>query len=484
MAQVGKPLDQWQQLMVLDTFGLRDDGYWASFECVGLVPRQNGKGGYTEAVELGGLFLFKDQLIMHSAHLFKTAKQSFQRVVDIIDGSDWLTKRVHKVTRARGDEEIELTAKAGGGKLMYFSRSGGSGRGFTGDKTVFDECAYLTVEQYQAATPTLATVPNPQIVYTGTPPDEDIGPMPEDAMMPSVRKRGHDGGDRIALWEWSPPEVYDRTDPKVWAACNPSLGDRIQPWFLAKQLENFTAAGKPAKFDTEHLGLWPGFDAGPPTWQVVPEQSWLGARSEFGRLEPLALAVTLSDDRAWGCIAGAGPIGLDDAGRQLYGVSVIDRRPGTGWMTERLFDLDDLLKPVAVVINRNGPANSIWAEVENENLARSGSAERQQLELTAISPRDVAAAAGALYDGIAGVPAQDPETEVWADPKVVRHKDQEPLNAAMAAAIKRMVGPAGSFQFDPQQPYAEVAEGVANALFAYRSRPEPVPDPWLWDGIS
>ena len=52
MAQVGKPLDPWQQLMVMDTFGLRPDGYWAAFECVGLVPRQNGKGGYTEAVEL------------------------------------------------------------------------------------------------------------------------------------------------------------------------------------------------------------------------------------------------------------------------------------------------------------------------------------------------------------------------------------------------------------------------------------------------
>src|SRR5262245_42519486 len=155
MTHVGKPLDEWQALMVVDTFGLRPDGYWSAFECVGLVPRQNGKGGYTEAVELGGLFLFGDQIIMHSAHVFKTAKQSFQRVMDIIDGSDWLTKRVAKVTRARGDEEIKLTPKAGGGSLLYFSRSAGAGRGFTGDKTIFDECAYLTVEQYQAATPTL-----------------------------------------------------------------------------------------------------------------------------------------------------------------------------------------------------------------------------------------------------------------------------------------------------------------------------------------
>src|SRR5690606_4833072 len=97
--------------------------------------------------------------------------------------------------------------------------------------------------------------------------------MPDDAMMPSVRRRGHEGGDRIALWEWSPPDEYDRNDPDVWAACNPALGVRIQPWFLAKQLANFTAAGKPEKFDTEHLGVWPS-DAGA-RWQVITEQDWL-----------------------------------------------------------------------------------------------------------------------------------------------------------------------------------------------------------------
>jgi FeS assembly protein IscX len=269
-----------------------------------LVPRQNGKGGYTEAVELGGLFLFGDQIIMHSAHLFKTAKQSFQRLIDIIDGSDWLTKRVARVMRARGDEEIQLTSKAGGGRLLCFSRSGGAGRGFTGDKTVFDECAYLTVEQYQAATPTLATVPNPQIIYTGTPPDEDIGPMPDDAMMPSVRRRGHAGGDRIALWEWSPPDRFDRTDPQVWAACNPALGRRIPEWFLAKQLDNFTAAGKPAKFDTEHLGVWPRESGA--QWLIVPEAEWTDAEDlgillheKFPDLDPLKVRFT--DLHIWVC---------------------------------------------------------------------------------------------------------------------------------------------------------------------------------------
>jgi len=178
MAEVGKPLDPWQALWVCDSLGLRDDGYWSAFESALLVSRQNGKGGGTEAVELAGLFLFRDQIIMHSAHLFKTAKQSFQRLVDIINGSDWLTRRVKRIVRARGDEEIELLPKYGGGRLLYFSRSGGAGRGFTGDKTIFDECAYLTIEQYQAATPTLASSPTEQVnAKRSQPLTSDPGPL-------------------------------------------------------------------------------------------------------------------------------------------------------------------------------------------------------------------------------------------------------------------------------------------------------------------
>ena len=357
MAQIGRPLDPWQAAMVVDSFGLRSDGYWASFEVVGLVPRQNGKGAFTEAIELGGLFLFGDQMIMHSAHLFKTAKQSFQRIVDIINGSDWLTARVNKITRARGDEEIELTKKAGGGRLLYFSRSHGAGRGFTGDKTVFDEAAYLTIEQYQAATPTLATVPNPQIIYTGTPPDEDVGPMPADSMMPSVRKRGHDGEDRISLHEWSPAEGFNRNDPDVWAQCNPSLGIRIQPWFLAKQLNNFTAAGKPGKFDTEHLGLWPA-DAGS-QWQVISEADWLALLDDGSQAkDPLVFAVDVTPERSHGSIAA---VGLRPDG-ELHG-EVVDHASGTSWLAGRIAELNTKWKPAAWVIDPGGAAGFLVGQL-------------------------------------------------------------------------------------------------------------------------
>src|SRR5690348_8982333 len=64
MSQIGRRLDPWQAEIVIDAFGVREDGLWSAFELAVLVSRQNGKGGVTEAIELGGLFLFREPLIL------------------------------------------------------------------------------------------------------------------------------------------------------------------------------------------------------------------------------------------------------------------------------------------------------------------------------------------------------------------------------------------------------------------------------------
>ncbi len=454
MAEVGKPLDEWQANIVIDSFGLRPDGYWASFEVVGLVPRQNGKGAFTEAIELAGLFLFGDQMIMHSAHLFKTAKQSFQRIVDIINGSDWLTKRVKKIARSRGDEEVELMPKYGGGHLLYFSRTGGAGRGFTGDKTVFDEAAYLTIEQYQAATPTLATVPNPQIVYTGTPPDEDVGPMPDDSMMPSVRRRGHAGDDRISIHEWSPEEGYDRSDPKVHAACNPSYNIRIQSWFLEKQLANFTAAGKPGKFDTEHLGVWPPDSEA--RWQVVTKDDWeatFAPQSEA--LDPLILAVDVTPERSFSAIAVVGARRDGD----LHG-GLVDHRPGTAWVADRVVELVKKRKPFRIVIDPAGAGGSLIPE-----LAHALVPEFYE-ELNQMTAREVGHGYGLFHQHVSTA-HMEPGT------RRLRVLEHPALTAAVAGATTRRIGDGTTWNRRDDAVDISPLVALTNALHGFVARPAP-----------
>lgn len=453
MSEIGRPLDPWQGLIQLDAFGVQADGLWAAFELLILLARQNGKGGATEAIELGSLFLFKEPLILHSAHQFKTSTAAFRRIIDIIDACDWLRRRVKAVSRSKGDEGIELTRAAGGGRLQFIARSLGSGRGLTGSKNIFDEAAWLTIGQYAAQTPGLSTIPNPQIVYTTTPPDEDVGPMPEDAMLPSARRRGHRGEGRIALHEWSPPKGFDRNDPEIAYRCNPALGIRIAPWFLAQQRSNFVEAGKPEKYDTEHLGVWPA-DADE-QWQVISEDAWTTAGDADSRADGgVAIGISTTQDRSRTYV---GIFGRRADG--LRHMQLIETGPGSAWVVEFVKKTKAARNICAVVIGASDPARSLLPDFAEAKI-----------EVLTPGTADVAAECGAVADGIGGTDAAARD---------IRHPKQGPLTAAAASAAKKTTGRA--WIWDPTNLAAPMF-AVTAASYGFRVSPPSNYDPLnnLW----
>ena len=416
MEQIGQPLLPWQQSITIDTFGRRADGRWAARDIVVLVARQNGKGRVTDAQELPALFLFREPLILHSAHEFKTSQKTFARLVEVIEASSWLSARVAKVSRSKGDEGITLTRAAGGGILQFVARTEGSARGFSAERIVFDEAYALTIGQFGAQTPTLATMDNPQITYTTTPPDEKLGPMPVDAMLPSIRRRGTQGDPRVALYEWSPPRGADYADVDEWYRCNPSAGYLIREEFLHDQYRAFSAAGAEAKFATEHLGEWP--PDGDERWLVIAEDDWSAAYDPTSKIEGArAFAIDVTPDR------GMGVIGV--AGRRRDGlrhVELVDHKPGTGWIVERARQLQERWRPAAWIVDATGPAGSLIAELEAARLT-----------VSKLSTQEAMAAYGQFYDGVAGKMPDDGSPS----PRVVRHIGQGPLTAAVAGAATR-----------------------------------------------
>ncbi len=455
MGQIGRPPDPWQADANTAAFGVQDDGLWAGFEQSYLIPRQNGKGYITDSIELGGLFLFREPLIFHSAHLFKTSRAAFMRLEEICKNSDWLSKRVARVSKSKGDEGIYLTTAAGGGSLQFIARTEGAGRGLTGSTTVFDEAYALTVSQYQAQTPTLSTIPNPRIIYTSTPPDEDTGPMPEDAMLPSVRKRGHRGEDRTICLEWSPPKDFNRHDldaiVEEMYRCNPSLGIRISEWFLRKQLMAFTEAGKPEKFFTEHLGLWP---ADPDEqWQFTPEADWNAALDpDSRRAGRVALCITMSLDRQWTSVHVSGP-----RADGLHHIEVAISERGTGWVVPKVKDLVGRLQPSALVIPSSSPAAALKPDLEAAGIA-----------VRMMSTAEEAQACGGLWDAISGpVPGEpEPGQPRQPSPRTVRHRGQGVLTTAIAGAVTRKSGGTQTWDHYAAACDTTPAAGVANALWA------------------
>ncbi len=107
-------LDEWQQYVL--THGLGQElvdgelGDWTAKRVSTWVPRQNGKGGIIEALELGWLFLpgFEVDLVIHSAHEHKTSKKAYERMEKLIKRAPSMLKRVQTFRQANGERMIVL----------------------------------------------------------------------------------------------------------------------------------------------------------------------------------------------------------------------------------------------------------------------------------------------------------------------------------------------------------------------------------------
>lgn len=334
----GLRLDEWQQLALRGALRERPDEKWAAFEVAALVPRQNGKGSILEARELAGLFLFGEELILHSAHEFKTAQEAFRRILFLVQNTPDLDAQVARVRTSHGEEGIELKT---GQRLRFVARSTGSGRGFTGDVIILDEAYNLSARAMAALVPTMAARPNPQLWYASSAPLDE----PVSDVLRALCRRGRAGqGDRLAYFEWSarPPDdvnVDRRDDLLDWAQtvvgdpdrraeANPALGIRVSPEFIDTELE---ALG-PAEFVRERLGIW--FDPGEDDNEKIPRVLWnerLDVSSQI--VGEMAMSFDVSPDGGSGSIGVAGP-----AAGGIH-VEVIEHRAGTGWMVDRLVEL-------------------------------------------------------------------------------------------------------------------------------------------------
>lgn len=254
----------------------REDGSWASFEVGLMVSRQNGKGSCLEAIELAGLILFGERLIIHSAHEFRTAKEAMRRLEFLLMQSGIK----YKANRSHGEESLEiLEGDNAGARVMFQTRTKGGGLGMTGDRVILDEAMMISSEAIQALMPTLSSRPNPQILYTGSAVDQRIHANCE--VFGGVRSRALNAlktGDhsRLCYLEWSAPDdlPHERmSEPRFWAMSNPGLGYRQTTEKIADEFRAFEGMDGMRAFGVQRLGVgdWPQFGD---SRSEIPSEVW------------------------------------------------------------------------------------------------------------------------------------------------------------------------------------------------------------------
>lgn len=426
-ARAGLRLDPWQRFILLQGMAENDAGGWAAFEVAVNVPRQNGKGAIIEARELWGLFIGGEDLILHSAHEFKTAKKAFRRMERLIRSCPDLHKRVKRYWQTTGEESVELHT---GQLLQYIARSGGSGRGFTGNCNMMDEDMVLGDAAMDALMPTMAAIDDPQIWYLGS-----AGIGAPSVQLARLRRRALAAVESgkpdasLAYMEWSaephadecPPDCSahdDLSSDQAALKANPAVGYRLSLPKIANERATMSAEG----YARERLGVGEYPADGAATWQVIPEDAWRALTDEQAAPgDPVAFAIDATPERSHAAICAAGRYG------EVLAVEVIDHRPGLGWVVERARELQGKWDPCAWVVDAGGPAGSLIPELEKDWTDDDGQ-EHDGLTIVQPKAREVAAAAGQFYDAV---------TE-----QTMAHRDPAPLAAALAGAQKRPLGDA------------------------------------------
>lgn len=437
----GLYLDDWQQFVLRHSLGERPDGKWSAFEVGLVVARQNGKNALLEARELAGLFLLGESLIIHSAHESATAAEAFRRLLERIEGTPTLSKRVARVQRGKGVETIELRT---GERIWFRTRTKGGGRGFTADCVMFDEAMILPESVIGALVPTMsarshATRTGPQIWYTGSAVDQQK--HEHGLVLARIRHRGINGDPALAYFEWSAPDDADPADPRARAEANPGGGIRIS-W---EHTELERASMPEREFLVERLGIgdWPDLsaDAG----RVITTEMWGALADPASKIaEGHAFALDVDPGQAWATLSAVGK-----RGDGLHHVGVVEHHRGIGWVVERCTHWMERFPGATLALDPRADLADLVAELEQAGI-----------RIVKMTAGDVKDACGGFFRAVAE--------------KQLRYMPPQPeLDAAVAGARTKPLLDAWKWDRGKSGALITPLVSCTNALWASRTQGAP-----------
>lgn len=431
-AGLGVPLDEWQETVLQAAMGERTDGRWAA-RIVGVsTPRQNGKSQLIVARALAGVLLFDEKTIICSAHQTDTAREVFQRLLDIIDANPSLSRRVESVMKAINREHIRFTS---GHTIKIKARSIAGSRGFSSDCLLLDEAQILGRPAWSSILPTMSARENPQAWLLGTPPT----PQDDGEVFAQIREQGVTGkGTRMAYLEWSADADDNFDDPTAWAKANPAYGYRISREAIDAERASMTDD----QFAMERLGMW----SGAAKHGIIPAPSWKAQADELSvAVDRFALGVECGPDLAWASVALAGQRADGDWHLELDD-DQHTRGRGVAWLVPHVAATVAANPQIrAVVVDVAGPIAALL-EKRNDRWFFKGT----KLEVTPVKVAELGAGCSRVLDGIV-------TGWLW-------HIGQPQLTSAALPAGKRALGDTGMWVWSRKTAESDITPIQAGTL--------------------
>jgi phage terminase large subunit-like protein len=232
------------------------NGKWARSTVGAIMARQNGKTHAMRMRILAGLYVFGEKNVIAISQSRMLSLDTFRQVVDMAEGTEWTRKRIKRVSRTNGQEELEVYChhypKSCNEKCERLRKyaikaaNSESPRGATADLLWIDELREINQATWQAATPLTRARANAQTWVTSNAGDDSSTVLNE------LRQRALTfQSDRLGWYEWS-AATDDIGDLENWKMANPALGHTIQ----IENLEDSAKFDHPDAFRTESLSIW------------------------------------------------------------------------------------------------------------------------------------------------------------------------------------------------------------------------------------
>lgn len=253
-ADLGVPLLPHQELLMNEALYMRNGKFARS--TIGMITaRQNGKTHAMRMRILAGLYVFGEKSVIAISQSRMLSIDTFRQVVDMAESTAWTRKRIKRVSRTNGQEELEVychhypkSCKEKCERIRKYqikAATSESPRGATANLLWIDELREITPPVWAAATPLTRATGGQTWVTSNAGDDSSI-------VLNELRQRALTfSSDRLGWYEWSAAS-NDIWDIENWKLANPALGHTIQ----LENLEDSAKFDNPDAFRTESLSIW------------------------------------------------------------------------------------------------------------------------------------------------------------------------------------------------------------------------------------
>lgn len=433
----------WQE-WAADVIGeIREDGLPRWPMIVISVPRQSGKSALMMGVCVHRILTKLGGRVWYTAQTGADAADQWRENLDRVNQSQ--IRGLFTSRKANGSQV--LISRATGGRFSPHPPTEEKLHGKQSDLNIIDEgWAFDDADAaalMQAIVPTQATRPGAQVIVVST-----MGTA-KSTWFHGLVDRARAGDPGIALLDWGVGPGDDATDLEVISAAHPAYGYTVD----MHSLEDARAQlGATAEFARGY-----GNRATGSMERLIPIEAWQAAQSD----DPIpldarvSLAAAIDIDRTQGAIAAGW---IDEAGDPM--LEIIDVRPGTSWLAERLKQLAGRHEIAGVLVDQVGPAGPLYDELERS--AKPG----DPLELLKISARDLTSASAELYDRLLT--------------GRVRIRPDRDLDLSAEIVTRRRLGDAWTWSRRGSAGSIAALEAITLAMHAASHQPAPALPPMIY----